>query len=148
MIWKMESCVQVSEDGRSKYPVRLCESSEKGKYIVTQPGWLAPVLSCGNFVLISDAVYRFLSQHITPGVFYEPAWIENRANQTRTTGYWRFTCDHGFTIPDSAFFDTLGIAVWLANDEYIFISDELKQQFENTPVKGMVLLPGFGSFVN
>jgi len=106
------------------------------------------VLPYGNFVLINDAFDHFLSRHISTGAAYEPAWIEDRAKQTRTAGYWRFTCDHTFTIPDDSFFDTPGIAVWLANDQHIFISDELKLLFENTPVEGTVLIPGFGLFVN
>lgn len=149
MIWHIESPVMLYEDGSSEFSAGLWASSEKGKYIVTRKGYLSPVLSCGNFVLVNDALQQFFSRYAGEAVSFEPAVIEDRVKQTITTGYWRLFSFDTFTLfPDQSIFDTKGIVLWLANDEYIFISDELKLLLENHPVEGIHISPGFGQFVN
>jgi hypothetical protein len=127
--------------------VGLWPSSEKGRYIVTKAGALTPIISCGHFVLVNDALYRFLSQNIF-NIRFEPAWIEDKVKQTRTDGYWRLFTENSSTIPDRSFFDTKGKVMWLANEQYIFISGELKLLLENNPIKGIYLSAGFGLFAN
>lgn len=103
-----------------------------GRYQKITKGALEPVLVGVKYILIKKEIAEYFESLDIDRVSFKPAIIYDRSDESENTDYVRMIVNHHFDTTEFNDIDTSGKQFLLFNNEYLFVTTELKDILEKS----------------
>ncbi len=129
----------------SEPAVGLYELSD-GRFQLIQQGPIAPLMTGYGYLLVENALAAFLQSFPIEHVRYEPAVLFNRGTGAEYRTHVRIVVSQRFRPGDASDSHLGGMRILAMNDEYFFVTAELKNALEASPFRYLQFSEGLGNF--
>ena len=117
-----------------------------GRYQLTKDGPIAAFMNGPGYFLVEKELADFLDGMDIDGLRFEPAIIWHRRIDREYSTHTRLIVDRFFVSESIGELDLAGNQVYSMNDNYLFVSPELKERLENSPFNYLRFSAGVSGF--
>lgn len=115
------------------------------KFRVVQQGEPLTLLTNSDYILI-DKKYQIILNNLTGQVIFNPVTIIDEVRQLTFANYVELKILNQIEIEQINTLDSRGLKIWRYGDENVFVSSDLKQEFQKVTNDEFEFTIGFSNF--